>query len=118
MFDTFGNKVRIIKTSETIEAGLADKTGEVLGQTTPSQMEIDVIGKLEKDFAVNVYFQDTRKSFWFSEDLIEYLDSGEGVEISINGVDKKWTKGPNGEWNEEEISQNFSEIKKPWWKIW
>lgn len=46
MFDTFGNKVRIKRTIETEEKGLADKEGEVYGQTTPSMMDFEVIGTL------------------------------------------------------------------------
>jgi hypothetical protein len=104
MFDTFGNKVRIKRTTETEEKGLADKEGEVYGQTTPSMMEIDVIGNLNEDFAINVHFDDLNESYWFKEDLIEYLDNGQGLEITLDGIDKKWTKGENGEWIEENTS--------------
>lgn len=100
MFDSFGNKVRIKRTSETEEKGLADKVGEVLGSTTPSMMEFEIIGKLNKDFAINVHFNDLRESFWFSEDLIENMDNGKGTQIILNKIDKKWTKGENGEWIE------------------
>lgn len=48
MFDTFGNKVRIKRTTETEEKGLADKEGEVYGRTTPSMMDFEVIELLQK----------------------------------------------------------------------
>ena len=35
MFDTFGNKVRIRRTLETEEKGLAEIEGKVYGHTTP-----------------------------------------------------------------------------------
>ena len=44
MFDTFGNKVQIKRTPETEEKGLADKIGEIYGQTTPSIMDFEIIG--------------------------------------------------------------------------
>ncbi|WP_417608464.1 hypothetical protein [Owenweeksia hongkongensis] len=126
MFDTFGNKVRIKRTAETIEKGLAQKEGEVYGQTTPSMMDFEVIGNLKEDFAINVHFEDLNESFWFTEDLIESLDNGQGVEITLDGIDKKWTKGENGEWIEEAISPIRTEKKSErsqsekydWWKFW
>lgn len=113
MFDTFGNKVRIKRTTETEEKGLADKKGEVYGQTTPSMMDADVIGTLTEDIAINVHFGDLDESFWFAEDLIEYLDNGQGAEITLDGIDKKWTKGKSGEWIEENTKQN-----NKWWQFW
>ena len=124
MFDTFGNKVRIKRTSETVEIGLADKEGEVYGQTTPSMMDIIVIGTLREDVAVNVHFEDLDESFWFAEDLIEHLNNGSGTEITLDGIDKKWTKGSNGEWIEEvinpepKIEQKQSKNLNDWWKFW
>jgi hypothetical protein len=104
MFDTFGNTVRIKRTAETEEKGLAEKVGEVLGYTTPSMMEFEIIGNLKKDLAINVYFKDLRESYWFSEELLENLDNGKGTQILLNSIDKKWTKGEFGEWIETDIS--------------
>ncbi len=113
MFDTFGNKVRIKRTSETEEKGIADKEGEVYGQTTPSMMDIEVIGTLKEGIAINVYFDDLNESFWFAEDLIKQLDNGQGTEITLDGIDKKWTKGESGEWIEEDTKK-----ENKWWQFW
>jgi hypothetical protein len=113
MFDTFGNKVRIKRTSETEEKGLADREGEVYGQTTPSMMDFEIIGTLKEDFAINVHFDDLNESFWFAEDLIEQIDNGAGAEITLDGIDKKWTKGADGEWIEESTKKETK-----WWQFW
>ncbi len=113
MFDTFGNKVRIRKTSETTEKELAGKIGEVFGQTTPSMMDFEIIGTLKEDVAINVHFEDLNESFWFAKDLIEHLDNGQGAEITLDGIDKKWTKEENGDWIEEDTKQD-----NKWWQFW
>ncbi|PIQ14979.1 MAG: hypothetical protein COW67_10890 [Flavobacteriales bacterium CG18_big_fil_WC_8_21_14_2_50_32_9] len=125
MFDTFGNKVRIRRTPETEEKGLADKEGEVYGHTTPSMMDFEIVGNLKEDFAINVYFEDLSESFWFAEELVEYLNNGQGTEITLDGIDKKWIKGDNGEWFEEDTSPTWEKNKaeqnqsesKDWWKF-
>lgn len=114
MFDTFGNKVQIKRTTETEKKGLADKIGEVYGQTTPSMMDLEIIGTLERDVAINVHFEELDESFWFAEELLDYIDNGQGTEITLDGVDKKWTKGANGEW----IEENTNISKKKWWEFW
>ena len=126
MFDTFGNKVRIKRTPETEEKGLANKEGEIYGHTTPSMMDFEIIRTLKEDFAINVHFDDLDQSFWFTEDLIEQLDNGQGTEITLDGIDKKWTKDKNDEWVEEDTSptkekepeQNPTDNKTEWWKFW
>lgn len=115
MFNSFGNKVKIKQSPETIEKGFAEKTGEVYGHTTPTVTGVEVIGKTEKDFALNVYFEDLKESFWFDESLIEQLDNGAGTEMTLDGVDKKWTKDSNGNWIEEDLSKDSN---KKWWKFW
>jgi hypothetical protein len=98
MFETFGNKVMIKSSPETIDKGLAGKIGKIFGETTPSMMDFEIIGELKEDYALGVYFEDIKQQIWFSEDLIELLDNGSGTEISLNGIDKKWIKDPNGKW--------------------
>jgi hypothetical protein len=115
MFDTFGNKVRIKRTPETEGKGLADKEGVVYGHSTPSMMDIEVIGKTKNDFAINLYFEDLEDSYWFDEGLIETVDNGNGSVITLDGVDKKWTKDSNGNWIEENTIPN---IVKKWWQFW
>jgi len=114
MFDTFGNKVQIKRTPETEKKGLAEKVGKIYGQTTPSLMDIEIIGTPKEDVAFNVHFEDLNESFWFAEDLLEYVDNGEGAVITLAGVDKKWTKNASGEWIEEDTKPK----EKKWWEFW
>jgi hypothetical protein len=112
MFETFGNIVRIKSSPETDKLSLTDRTGIVLGETMPSTTGVEVIGNAENDIAINVYFEDTKESYWFSKYLIEEIESGEGIVMTLDGVDKKWTKNKNGAWNEENLN------RKRWWKFW
>lgn len=125
----FGNKVKIKTTLETVEKGLAGKVGEVYGETTPSMMDYEVIGTPKEDYAVNVHFDELEESFWFDADLLEYIDDGEGTVIALDGIDKKWTKGKDGEWIEEAIvptEREATEItdkqgtraENIWWQFW
>ena len=124
MFDSFGNKVRIKGSPLTEEKGLAGKIGEVHGQTTPSMMDLEVIGTPKEDSAVNVYFDDLNTSYWFDADLLEMIDDGQGAVITLDGVNKKWNKGQNGQWIEEDTttpttSQSTDQTtKKKWWEFW
>jgi hypothetical protein len=123
MFDSFGNKVKIKDSPETQEKGLAGKVGEVYGQTTPSMMDFEIIGTPKDDFAVNVYFEDLKDSYWFDADLLETIDDGQGSVITLDGVDKKWTKGQNGHWIEEEtrpttVQPTVKTTDKKWWEFW
>ena len=115
MFDSFGNKVKIKSCPETEKKGLAERIGEIYGHTTPSLTEVEVIGQTDKDFALNVYFDDIKESFWFDESLIEQLDNGAGAEITLDGIDKKWIKDSNGNWIEEDLVENGT---KKWWEFW
>lgn len=123
MFNSFGNKVRIKHSPETQEKGLAGKIGDVYGQTTPSMVDFQIIGKPKDDFAVNVYFDDLQTSHWFDADLLETIDDGQGSVITLDGVDKKWTKGQDGQWIEEDTTatKHQSTVKpteKKWWEFW
>ena len=51
----------------------------------------------------------------YDENLIEELDNGAGTEMTLDGIDKKWTKDSNGNWIEENLSENS---EKKWWKFW
>src|SRR5688572_27242479 len=115
MFDSFGNKVKVKNSPLTVEKGLAGKIGDVYGQTTPSMMDFEIIGTPKKDIAINVYFDDLKTSFWFDADLLENVDNGQGSVITLDGVDKKWTKGQNGQWIEGNTKQATG---KKWWEFW
>jgi len=112
MFKSFGNKIKIKSTAETEELGYANRLGEIYGQTTPSMMDFKVIGELKDDVAFNVFFEESNESIWFAEQLIEEIDNGQGATITLDGIDKKWTKNSNGEWLEENTST------RKWWQIW
>jgi hypothetical protein len=125
MFDSFGNSVRIKSSPETINAGLAGKIGRVFGETTPSMMDVDLIGPLKEDYALNVYFEDIKKSFWFDPSLLENLDNGAGTTMTLDGVEREWIKDENGQWQVSDLNnvghkrepRNINTPKK-WWKIW
>ena len=97
---SFGDNVRVRNTAATRAAGVAGLTGPVYGETTPSVTGVDVIGELTSDYAINVYFEDRDESLWFAPDQLEFVDHGPGSEITIEGVDKKWTRTESGEWEE------------------
>jgi len=113
MVGSIGTKVKVRNSPLTNGKGLAGKVGEVYGQTTPSIMGIEVIGKPEGDIAVNVYFDDLKFSYWFAVDLLEKIDDGQGTVITLDGIAKKWTKAENGQWLEE-----TTKLAKKWWEFW
>ena len=110
---SFGDNVRIIETSLTMKSGLAGLIGNVYGETTPSVTNVEVIGELRDDLAFNVYFEDKKDNYWFAPDLLEFVDHAPGTIITLDGVDKKWVRTDNGEWNEKPLKgQKQSLIKK------
>jgi hypothetical protein len=100
---SFGDSVRIRQSPATEHLKLAGKIGSVYGETTPSISGVDVIGVLERDFAVNVHFDDIGEGFWFSEELVEFVDHGSGMVITLSGVDKRWVRNSDGEWIEHDV---------------
>ncbi len=112
---SFGDTVRVRTTSVTEDAGVADLVGTVHGETTPSPTGVDVIGELEADYAINVFFEGTAESAWFEPTLLQFVDHGAGVEIGLDGVAKKWVRSEDGEWIEHSTSAGRN---RPWWKIW
>ena len=104
---SFGDTVRIKTNPVTQGLGLAEKIGVVYGQTTPSATNVEVIGELKEDYAVNVHFDDLNKSFWFIEDFLEFVDHGAGIEASIGNTSFK--RGEDGEWKvvKKETGYNF-----------
>jgi hypothetical protein len=114
MTASFGSDVKIKSVEETIEKNLAGRTGCIFGETVPSLSRVDVIGKSDDDFALNVFFEELNNSFWFAPELLEPINNGVGTVITLDGVNKKWTKTEQGGWKEEATSQ----FKKPWWRFW
>jgi len=127
MFSTFGNKVMIKNSPQTVEKGLAGKIGVIFGETTPSMINFEIIGTPKEDYAISVHFDDLGESFWFDAELLEQIDAGEGTVMTLDGIPKKWTKGKKGEWIEEDTditqvqiksTSNNSAASKKWWKFW
>jgi hypothetical protein len=83
---------------------LAGREGQVFGLTTPSSTGVSVIGSSADDFAVNVHFDELNDSFWFSEDLVEVVDHGEGTVIRLDGQDTAWVRVADGTWKESDRS--------------
>jgi len=112
---SFGDNVRVRVTPATERAGVAGLVGQVYGETTPSLTNVEVIGELESDFALNVHFEQLPESLWLAPALLELVDHAPGTEIRLDGVNKRWTRTAEGEWVEEDLS---AASKKPWWKLW
>ena len=111
---SFGDNVRVRDTAATQAAGVAGLTGPVYGETTPSTTEVDVIGEVTNDYAINVHFEERGESLWFAPELLELVDHGAGAEITIDGVDKKWTRTESGEW---EKSPEGTKVKSFWERL-
>jgi hypothetical protein len=120
---SFGDNVRILHSTATEVANLAGKIGPVYGFTTPSTTGIEVIGEVSDDFAIAVHFKDLGESLWFAMNLIEFVDHGEGTEISVTGSSSKWVRAADGQWITQpnpDSSASPSPIpqKKPLWQFW
>lgn len=114
---SFGDTVRVITTSVTKDAGYADLVGTVHGETTPSVTGVEVIGDVDVDCAINVYFEERNTAVWFDPRLLQFVDHGAGQEITLEGVEKKWVRGEDGEWIEHPTGKR-SGSDRPWWKFW
>ncbi len=92
-----GDIVRILRTTDTIAAGYADRTGTCYGFTTPSATGVQVVGLATEDQALNVGFDDTA-SAWFDPSLVVFVDVDAG-QVAIVGA-KRFVRAPNGDWIE------------------
>jgi hypothetical protein len=91
--------------------------GNVLGETTPSVTGVDVIGESEADYGINVFFEVHKKGFWFTPELLEFIDHSPGAEIRLDGVPKKWIRSETGEWKEIDTATERPPAKS-WWRFW
>ncbi len=112
---SFGDNVRVRVTAETVAVGLDGAVGQVYGVTTPSVTGVTVVGTTADDRAFAVQCQGRKDAVWFSADLLELVDHGEGTEIRLNGVDKKWTRAADGSWIETSAGP---QPRRTWWKFW
>lgn len=123
---SFGDNVRVRTSPTTTARGVAGLVGQVFGQTTPSATNVEVIGELVEDYAVNVNLSEVGEALWFTEDLLELVDHAPGTEIRLDGIPKKWTRTEDGQWAETPASPQTAsahqtadrERPKPWWKFW
>ena len=111
---TFGDNVRVRATDETEAAGVAGLVGQIYGSTTPSITNVQVIGLLTDDSALNVHFKSIGQAHWFAAHLLAFVDHGAGTEIRLDGVDKKWTRAVDGRW----IKETLAAKTRPWWRFW
>ncbi|MGV3608844.1 MAG: hypothetical protein ACO1RA_20740 [Planctomycetaceae bacterium] len=70
----------------------------------PSVTQVEAMGDITQDLAINVYFEDADLCFWFAPELLEFISHDEGGEVTLDGVDKKWRR--NGDCGWDELSTN------------
>ncbi len=114
---SFGDNVRVLATPLTEGLELAGLVGQVHGETTPSVTGVEVIGGVSEDYAINVFFDDRKESYWFVAELLELIDHAPGTEITLDGVPKKWVRTASGDWAESD-TDNSEHKSNPWWKFW
>jgi hypothetical protein len=102
---SFADRVRIKVSAETERLGLAGREGQVFGETIPSEMGVYVVGPQADDYAINVHFDELNDSYWFSEELLEVIDSGAGTVASLDGDDTEWVRQASGEWTPQPRSR-------------
>jgi len=110
---SFGDNVRVASTPLTISLGLAGLTGAVYGETTPSVTGVEVIGRTDEDYAINVQLEGRDESVWFAAGLLEFIDHAPGTEVVIGN--KRIVRSASGEWVED---QPQSMPSRPWWRFW
>ena len=96
---SFGDNVRVVKTSLTIAHGLAGLVGQVYGETHPSVTGCEVIGEVVDDYAIAVQLDGQSESLWFSSALLEFVDHNAGAEAVVGS--KRWVRSASGEWVEQ-----------------
>lgn len=102
MFDptrvSFGDNVRIVHDPSTVASGHAGLCGVCYGETTPSVTGVEVVGKPEDDYALNVSFEpaDGVAAAWFDRRLVELVGHGAGTRVVIG--DKAHVRAADGSW--------------------
>lgn len=109
---SFGDNVRVRSSTETQAMGVVGLVGQVYGETTPSVTNIEVVGDVTDDYAINVFFEERGESIWFAPDLLEFVDHGAGTEFTLDGVDKKWTRTASGDW----VESSTTEESRSFWE--
>jgi hypothetical protein len=96
---SFGDRVRVRPTPETVPLRLANLVGQVYGETRPSVTGVEVIGGTAEDYAINVAFPDRADTLWFSPDSLEFMDHAPGTEIVIGN--QRFVRSASGDWVKE-----------------
>lgn len=96
----FGDRVRIRQTSVTEAAGIAGLEGSVFGESVPSASGVEVIGPAPDDFALNIYVEERKASYWLAPEHVEFLGYGAGQEIRLKGAATKLVRRADGSWEE------------------
>jgi hypothetical protein len=97
---SFGDNVRILRTAETERLGIAERVGNVYGETTPSDSKVAVIGRLDSDYALNVYFDTLDASYWFAPHMLEFVNHAPGTEVHVHGSAFKSVRQRDGTWKD------------------
>ena len=100
----FGDRVRILPDPTTEQRGFVGKIGEVYGQTTPSVTNPTIVGTPEKDYAVNVFFEDSGEQIWFPEHLVELVDHNPGATFRLEGHEDEFVRNEDGSWLERPVA--------------
>ncbi len=90
---SFGDTVKVLSTEQTEETGLAGKTGEILGETSPSSTGVTYFGDAKDDYVINVEFLDINEEYWFAPDLLELVSDDSNKETTTYSKpfqQKKW----------------------------
>ena len=95
---TFGDRVRVRSTPETVALGLAGLVGQVYGETRPSSTGVEVIGDPGGDHALNVAFEGRPDAPWFAAELLEFVDHAPGTEVVIGRT--RLIRSESGDWVE------------------
>jgi hypothetical protein len=99
----YGDNVRIRRTPETERLGIAESIGNVYGETTPSETNVEVIGPLRSDYALNVYFDSLKKSYWLAPEMLEFVEHAPGTEVHVHGSPFKSVRQRDGSWKDVPI---------------
>ena len=105
MLPGFGDNVRIRQNPATEAAGIANLEGNVYGETTPSSTNVDIVGELEADYAINVHIDELNEGFWLDPNAVEFVDHAPGSEIRIDGASTKSVRQPDGSWIEVPVER-------------
>ena len=95
---SYGDNVKILNSEQTDELGLSGKTGEVLGETSPSSTGVTFIGDAKDDYVINVAFVEPNAEYWFTPELLELVNQEEKAE------------------NKQSQVQTLDQ--KKWWQLW